>query len=93
MPGKFEAPRGGARRNPQPGSRQSQPRRSGNQPPRSGGSYHSRRKKSPIVPILLILLVVTLLLTAGFAAWKLLGSRSGNTPADPTQPAGTSPST
>ena len=92
MPGKFEAPRGGARRNPQPGSRQSQPRRSGNQPPRSGGSYHSRRKKSPIVPILLILLVVTLLLAAGFAAWKLLGSRSGNTPADPTQPAGTSPS-
>ena len=92
MSGKFEAPRGGARRNPQSGSRQSrqpqqsQPRRSGNQPPR-GGSYTQRRKSNPLLPILLILLILLLLAGLGFAAWKILGSRD-DTLSDPVQTGG-----
>ena len=87
MPGKFEAPRGGARRNPQSCSRQSrqpqQSRRSGSQPPRSG-SYAQRRKSNPLLPILLILLILLLLAGVGFAAWKLLGSRDDRL-SDPVQ--------
>ena len=73
MPGKFEAPRGRAGRNPAPRNRQPA------QPQRGGGYRRPPKKKSPIVPILLSLLLVAVL---GFGTVKLLGAMK-KTP-DPT---------